>query len=79
MENTTHTITVADLDALRIIVNLAATRGAFQGPELSQVGAIFDKLTAFLNSVVEQAQSANNEPTEPLSDTTQGVQNGTND
>jgi hypothetical protein len=76
MENTTHTITVADLDALRIIVNLAATRGAFQGPELSQVGAIFDKLTAFLNSVVEQAQSAN---TEPLSDTTQGAQNGTND
>jgi hypothetical protein len=61
MENTTQPltqITVADLDALRNIVNLAATRGAFQGAELSQVGAVFDKLTAFLNAVVEQAQAA---------------------
>jgi uncharacterized protein YggE len=72
MENTTQPIqpiTVADLDALRSIIDLAATRGAFQGAELSQVGAVFDKLTNFLNSVVAQAQAA----AEPLSDNTQGV------
>jgi hypothetical protein len=72
MENTTQPvqpITVADLDALRSIIDLAATRGAFQGAELSQVGAVFDKLTTFLNSVVKQAQAA----AEPLSDNTQGV------
>ena len=72
MENTTQPIqpiTVADLDALRSIIDLAATRGAFQGAELSQVGAVFDKLTIFLNSVVQQAQAA----AEPLSDNTQGV------
>lgn len=43
MENTTQPvqpITVADLDALRSIIDLAATRGAFQGAELSQVGAV---------------------------------------
>jgi uncharacterized protein YggE len=72
MENTTQPvqpITVADLDALRSIIDLAATRGAFQGAELSQVGAVYDKLTTFLNSVVQQAQAA----AEPLSDNTQGV------
>jgi hypothetical protein len=72
MENTTQPIqpiTVADLDALRSIIDLAATRGAFQGAELSQVGAVFDKLTLFLNSVVAQAQAS----AEPLSDNTQGV------
>lgn len=72
MENTTQPIqpiTVADLDALRSIIDLAATRGAFQGAELSQVGAVFDKLTIFLNSVVQQAQAS----AEPLSDNTQGV------
>jgi hypothetical protein len=72
MENTTQPltqITVADLDALRNIVNLAATRGAFQGAELSQVGAVFDKLTAFLNAVVEQAQaSAESDSDEPQGD-----------
>jgi uncharacterized protein YggE len=72
MENITQPvqpITVADLDALRSIIDLAATRGAFQGAELSQVGAVYDKLTTFLNSVVAQAQAA----AEPLSDNTQGV------
>ena len=59
MENTTQTqITVADLDALRGIVDLAAQRGAFRGAELTQVGIVFDKLTTFLNAVVAQAQEA---------------------
>ena len=56
MENTTQ-ITVADLDALHRIVDLAAQRGAFRGAELAQVGAVYDKLTTFLNSVAEQAQA----------------------
>jgi hypothetical protein len=78
MENTTQPvqpITVADLDALRSIIDLAATRGAFQGAELSQVGAVYDKLTTFLNSVVAEAQAKvqSQSDAEPLSDNTQGV------
>jgi hypothetical protein len=72
MENTTQPIqpiVVADLDALRSIIDLAASRGAFHGAELSQVGAVYDKLTIFLNSVVAQAQAS----AEPLSNNTQGV------
>jgi hypothetical protein len=58
MENTTDTqITISDLDALRNIVDLASSRGAFRGSELSQVGLVYDKLTKFLDAVVAQAQA----------------------
>lgn len=58
MENTTDTqITISDLDALRNIVDLASSRGAFKGSELSQVGLVYDKLTKFLDAVVAQAQA----------------------
>ena len=55
MDNTQ--ITIADLDIIKNIINLASTRGAFQGAELSQVGAVYDKLTAFLEAVIEQAKA----------------------
>ena len=65
MENQTQTsqtqITVADLDALRSIVDVATQRGAFRGAELTQVGAVFDKLSAFLAEVVKQAKHAADE------------------
>ena len=61
MENNQQ-ITIADLDTVKNIINLAATRGAFRGEELSQVGTIYDKLAQFLEAVIEQAkaQEANN-------------------
>jgi len=60
MEN--DTITIADLDTVKNIINLAATRGAFRGEELSMVGTVYDKLVTFLSAVIEQAkaQEANN-------------------
>lgn len=57
MEKSTQ-ITVADLGALHGIVDLAVSRGAFRGAELTQVGAIYDKLTTFLNDVMAQAKAA---------------------
>lgn len=59
MENTNDPtqITIADLDALRNIVDLASTRGAFRGAELTQVGVIYDKLTQFLDAVIAQAKA----------------------
>lgn len=56
MENTNQ-ITVSDLDSLRAIVDLAASRGAFRGAELTQVGVVYDKLTTFLQAVVAQAEA----------------------
>lgn len=58
MENN---ITVADLNLLKNIIDLASTRGAFRANEMKQVGEVYDKLTAFLEAVVAQAaaQEAN--------------------
>jgi hypothetical protein len=53
MENN---ITIADLDTIKNIIDLACTRGAFRGAEVSQVGAVYDKLSAFLEVVVAQAR-----------------------
>ena len=55
MEN--QSITVSDLDALRNIIDLACTRGAFRANEVKQVGELHDKLTQFLEAVVAQAQA----------------------
>ncbi len=55
---TPESISLNDLGLLLNIVDLASKRGAFQGAELSQVGAIFDKLNAFLTFVAEQQAAA---------------------
>ena len=69
MEDTTQpvTITIADLDVLKNIVDLASARGAFRGAELAEVGAVYNKLSQFLEAVVAQAkaQADAGEPTNP--------------
>jgi len=52
MENN---ITVADLNLLKNIIDLAATRGAFHASEMKQVGEAYNKLATFLEAVVAQA------------------------
>jgi hypothetical protein len=54
MDNTQ--ITIADLDTIKNIIDLACARGAFRGAEASQVGAVYDKLTLFLDAVIAQAK-----------------------
>ena len=44
-------LTVADLRNLRTIIDISSQRGSFKGPELGTVGAVFDKLDAFLKGV----------------------------
>ena len=61
-------ITIADLDLLRQIVDLASSRGAFRGPELKQVGEVYDKLTRFLEQAVaaqKDAESVSADSTTP--------------
>ena len=50
---TPDSIGLADLQILAQIVDLSTQRGAFRGNELTQVGAVYDKLTTFLNYVAE--------------------------
>lgn len=44
-------LTVTDLQNIRAIIDVAATRGAFKAGEMSAVGSVFNKLDTFLNAV----------------------------
>lgn len=51
-------ISLNELQLLANIVDLATQRGAFRGNELSQVGAVYDRLTSFLGFVAQQQEEA---------------------
>jgi len=72
MDTTTQPtqITIADLDVIKNIIDLASARGAFRGQELTQVGVIYDKLNAFLTEVIAQAQAQQEVDTTTPADTT---------
>jgi hypothetical protein len=53
-------LTIADLQLLARIVDLASRRGAFQAGELSQVGDAYNKLAGFL-TYVESVQKKDEE------------------
>ena len=44
-------LTIADLASLHSMLEAAASRGAFKASEMTQVGQVYDKLTAFLVSM----------------------------
>jgi hypothetical protein len=64
MEN--QQITVADLNLIKNIIDLASSRGAFRAGELKEIGEVYNKLTAFLDAVIAQAQE---QEADPASDT----------
>jgi hypothetical protein len=58
-------LTVADLNNLRSVLDIAVRRGAFQATELSSVGAVFDKLNAFVNALGNQQMTEKNKTDKP--------------
>ena len=57
-EAVVESISLVDLSSLAQIIDLASSRGAFRGAELEPVGALFNKLTAFLSSVKQAQEEA---------------------
>jgi len=57
-------LSLQDLNGLLTVVDLASSRGAFRGAELTQVGAVYDKLFTFLKAVSDANQEAGEEGTE---------------
>ena len=45
---------VQDLQNAAQIIDIAMTRGAFRANEAAQVGAVYNKIEAFIKSVAEQ-------------------------
>jgi len=57
-------LNINDLLAMRNLIDVVTTRGAFKENELSSVGVLFDKLNAFLDAAskaAEQSQAAQGE------------------
>ena len=47
-------LTVNDLNAMKVIIDIASSRGAFKPNEMTAVGQTYTKLTAFLEKVAQQ-------------------------
>ena len=45
-----------DLSALRSILDVASSRGAFKAAEMEAVGKVYNKLSAFLDSVTAKKE-----------------------
>jgi hypothetical protein len=52
-------LSITDLALLKNAIDVACSRGAFKAAEMKSVGEVYDKLTAFLNAVIAQAESQN--------------------
>ena len=55
-------LTITDLQLLGQIIDLASRRGAFQAPELAQVGAAYNKLASFLAYVDATTKASEKAP-----------------
>ena len=49
-------LTIADLQTISNIIDIAMTRGAFRANEARSVGESYDKIAAFLQNVQRQAE-----------------------
>jgi len=52
-------LTIADLNAMKSIIDVASQRGAFRPNEMTAVGQTYNKLEAFLNAVSQQQEQTN--------------------
>ena len=61
-------LTIADLASLKQIIDAACTRGAFKAAEMKSVGDVYEKLSAFIDSVVAQQKAQEAEQAQPQGD-----------
>jgi len=55
---TNENLTIADLQTIVNIIDTATQRGAFRANELKVVGSVYEKTTAFLESVSQAEKDA---------------------
>jgi len=56
-EGASNELSINDLNAMKIIIDIASSRGAFKPNEMVAVGQTYTKLTAFLDQVAKQAEA----------------------
>lgn len=57
-------VSIGDIMVLKQIVEVATARGALRANELTQVGAVYDRVSAWVDSVVPTAEVASDENTD---------------
>lgn len=55
-------LNIQDLSAMKSIIDVASSRGAFKPAEMQMVGQTYTKLSAFLDAVAKQAEAAKAQP-----------------
>ena len=50
-------LTVQDLTAMKSIIDVASSRGAFKPNEMAAVGTVYNKLETFLGAVAQSQQA----------------------
>ena len=55
-------LNIQDLSAMKSIIDVASSRGAFKPAEMQMVGQTYNKLSAFLDAVAKQAEAAKTQP-----------------
>jgi hypothetical protein len=50
-------LTINDLQSLKVIIDIASSRGAFKPNEMVAVGQAYNKLDAFLANIAKQAEA----------------------
>lgn len=55
-------LTINDLNAMKTIIDIASSRGAFKPNEMMAVGQTYTKLESFLDSVAKQSAAAQAQP-----------------
>jgi hypothetical protein len=53
----TNDLNINDLNAMKSIIDIASSRGAFKPNEMMAVGQTYSKLSAFLEQVAKQAEA----------------------
>jgi hypothetical protein len=57
-EQASAELNINDLNAMKVIIDIASSRGAFKPNEMAVVGQTYNKLTTFLDQVAKQAESS---------------------
>ena len=47
-------LSISDLQNVKVLIEMAVRRGAYAATEMSSVGAVFDRLNAFVTAVTAQ-------------------------
>ena len=56
-EAQSNDLTINDLNAMKVIIDIASSRGAFKPNEMVAVGQTYTKLDSFLANVAKQAEA----------------------